>query len=69
MDEHGAYVLAAVGAVTLCTLYLLLRTDVEAPVPYSVEPPEQARSGWKGEVLEQPTLKVSVLFLSNRIVI
>lgn len=57
-DEYSAVVLAAVGAATLYFLYLLLRTDAEAPVPYNVAPPEQARPGWRGEVLQEPTLKV-----------
>jgi hypothetical protein len=61
MDQHGVYIVAAVGAVTVCALYLLLRTDVEAPVPYSIEPPEQARPGWKGDVLDEPTFKVRLL--------
>jgi hypothetical protein len=61
MDEHGVYMVAAVGAVTVCALYLLLRTDAEASVPYTIEPPEQARPGWKGDVLDKPTLKVRLL--------
>ncbi|KAF1358929.1 ALDH-like protein [Lizonia empirigonia] len=59
LDEPRAFVLATVGAVTLWFLYWLLRTDAEAPVPYSVAPPEQAQPGWRGAVLEQPSLKVS----------
>ena len=39
-------------------LYLLLRSDPEAAVPYAIEAPAQAQPGWKGEVLAQPTLKV-----------
>jgi acyl-CoA reductase-like NAD-dependent aldehyde dehydrogenase len=52
-------VLGAVGAATLYFLYLLLRNDAEAPVPYSVAPPEQARPGWRGPFIQEPTLKVS----------
>ncbi|KAH6618840.1 Aldehyde/histidinol dehydrogenase [Boeremia exigua] len=59
LDEYRTYVLGAVSAATLCFLYLLLRTDAEAPVPYHVTPPEQAQPGWKGQVLQEPTLKVS----------
>ena len=58
LDEYSTYVLGAVGAATLYFLYLLLRTDYEAPVPYHVPPPEQAQPGWKGQVLQEPTLKV-----------
>ncbi|OSS50277.1 hypothetical protein B5807_05053 [Epicoccum nigrum] len=59
LDEYSTYVLGAVGAATLYFLYLLLRTDLEAPVPYHVPPPEQAQPGWKGQVLQEPALKVS----------
>jgi hypothetical protein len=58
LDEYGVYVLGAVGAATLYFLYLLLRNDAEAPVPYSVAPPEQARPGWRGPFIQEPTLKV-----------
>ncbi|KZM18740.1 Meiotic Sister-Chromatid recombination aldehyde dehydrogenase [Ascochyta rabiei] len=59
VNECSGYALGAVGAVTLCLLYLLLRTDAEAPVPYRVAPPAQAQPGWRGVVLQEPTLKVS----------
>ncbi|KAF9698151.1 hypothetical protein EKO04_003704 [Ascochyta lentis] len=58
VNEHSSYVLGAVGAATLYFLYWLLRTDAEAPVPYSITPPEPAQPGWRGQVLDQPTLKV-----------
>lgn len=52
--------LGGIGLVTVYFAYLLLRSDPEAPVPYHVEPPEQIRPGWKGEVLEEPSLKACV---------
>lgn len=58
LDEYSTLVLGAVGAATLVFFYLLLRTNPEAPVPYSVAPPEQAQPGWRGPVLEEPALKV-----------
>ena len=58
LDEYSALVLGAVGAATLLFLYLLLRTNPEAPVPYNVAPPEQAQPGWRGQTLEEPALKV-----------
>jgi len=58
LDDYSTYVLGVVGAATLSFLYLLLRTDTEAPVPYHITPPEQAQPGWRGEVLKEPTLKV-----------
>lgn len=62
LDEYSTYVLGVVGAATLYFLYLLLRTDAEAPVPYNVALPEQAQPGWRGQVLQEPTLKVRSLF-------
>lgn len=59
LGEYNSYVLAAVGALTLTLFYFLFRADPEAAVPYNVTPPEQIRPGWKGEVLEEPSLKVS----------
>ena len=43
----------------LSFIWILCRANPEAPVKYNVEPPEQAEPGWKGDVLEQPTLKVN----------
>ncbi|KAF3052190.1 Meiotic Sister-Chromatid recombination aldehyde dehydrogenase [Didymella keratinophila] len=59
LDEYSTLVLGAVSAATLLFLYLLLRTNPEAPVPYNVAPPEQAQPGWRGQILQEPTLKVS----------
>ncbi|KAH9874912.1 hypothetical protein J1614_004400 [Plenodomus biglobosus] len=44
---------------TLAFIWITCRADPEAPVKYSVEPPAQAEAGWKGEVLEKPSIKVS----------
>lgn len=57
LQDYNTYALAALGAATLIFLGILLRTDAEAAVPYKVTPPEQARDGWKGEVLSEPSLK------------
>jgi hypothetical protein len=59
LQELHAYAAAAIGAITLILAYLLLRTDPEAAVPYNVAPPEQAREGWEGKVLEEPSLKAT----------
>lgn len=58
LNDPSLSVLSAIGVATLFVLYFLLRKDDEAPVPYQVTPPEQVRPGWKGEVLEEPNLKV-----------
>ncbi|KAI8934513.1 hypothetical protein NX059_008213 [Plenodomus lindquistii] len=43
----------------LAFIWITCRADPEAAVKYEVEPPEQAQPGWKGEVLEKPSIKVS----------
>ncbi|EAT85307.2 hypothetical protein SNOG_07841 [Parastagonospora nodorum SN15] len=43
----------------LSAIWFFCRADPEAPVKYVVEPPEEAKPGWKGDVLEKPSLKVS----------
>ncbi|KAF7448950.1 PutA NAD-dependent aldehyde dehydrogenase [Pyrenophora tritici-repentis] len=43
----------------LSLIWFTCRADPEEPVKYVVETPEQAEKGWKGEVLENPGLKVS----------
>jgi hypothetical protein len=42
----------------LSVIWFFCRADPEKAVKYAVEPPEQAKPGWKGEVLEKPALKV-----------
>ncbi len=37
---------------------LLLTTSKETPVPYTVPVPEQSKEGWKGELFENPSIKV-----------
>jgi delta 1-pyrroline-5-carboxylate dehydrogenase len=65
-EDYNAYVLGAIGALTLGLFYILLRSDPEAAVAYNVTPPEQSNPGWKGEVLEEPTLKVRPTALHSR---
>ncbi|KAF2268154.1 ALDH-like protein [Lojkania enalia] len=59
LEDHQTLFLSALGLVTLFVTYLLCRQDPEAAVPYHVAPPEQAQRGWKGEVLDETSLKVS----------
>lgn len=59
--EYNPLLLYAIGLVTLSLFYLLFRNDAEAAVPYNVTPPEQIRPGWKGEVLDELTMKVGLL--------
>jgi hypothetical protein len=58
VGEYNAFVLSGVGALTLVFFYLLFKKDDEAPVPYHVAPPAEAALEWKGEVLDEPSLKV-----------
>lgn len=39
-----------------------LKPDAEAAIDYKVPLPPQCLPGWKGEVLEKPSLKVRVFF-------
>ena len=63
LEDHNTYVLGAISAISLVFFYLLFRTDPEAAVPYEVTPPEQVKPGWKGEILEEPSLKVKSAIL------
>lgn len=61
--DYNAVVFGATGLVPVLVSFLVLyilgrKSGLEAPVPYNVTPPEQARPGWKGEVLDEPSLKV-----------
>lgn len=40
---------------------LFLTTSRETPIPYTIPIPEQIKEGWKGEVLENPSIKVRPL--------
>lgn len=43
----------------LITIYFtLLNNDDERPVSFSIPLPEQCKPGWKGEVLDDPKIKV-----------
>ena len=46
--------------VALSVIWFFCRADPEKPVKYVVEPLEQAKPGWKGDVLEKPSLKVQI---------
>lgn len=44
--------------VTLSVIWFFCRANPEKPAKYVVEPPEQAKPGWKSEVLDKTALKV-----------
>lgn len=56
--ELDAYIWGAISAATLLFFYLTLRRDVEGPILYNIALPEEAEPGWKGQVLDEPALKV-----------
>ncbi|KAF2272952.1 Aldedh-domain-containing protein [Westerdykella ornata] len=51
--------LTVVPVAFILVIHFFFYTDPEAAVPYNVAAPEQVRQGWKGEVLREPSLKVS----------
>lgn len=52
--------------ILLITIYFaLLNNDDERPVSFSIPLPEQCKPGWKGEVLDDPKVKVSKAQLFN----
>jgi hypothetical protein len=53
----------------LSLIWLTCRADPEEAVKYVVETPEQAKPGWKGEVLQEPGLKVCMQRTSLEIAI
>ncbi|OAG05014.1 aldehyde dehydrogenase-like protein [Paraphaeosphaeria sporulosa] len=57
-EDHNPLLLYAVGVVTLYLFYRLFRIDPEAAVTYNVAPPGQVAPGWKGEVLQELSMKV-----------
>lgn len=46
-------------------LKTVLSNNAEAAVDYTVPIPEQCKPGWKGEELEDPQIKVHLLFPST----
>lgn len=61
-EDFYSILSGAIGIIAAITFYLVfLKLDEEEAVPYDVTLPEQARPDWKGEVLSQPSLKVSFI--------
>ncbi|KAF4537504.1 Aldehyde dehydrogenase [Lasiodiplodia theobromae] len=59
LNGPQAYVLLATAAITTLFFFTWYTFDSEAAVDYSVEPPEQCSPGWKGRVLDEPSLKAA----------
>ncbi|KAK4987525.1 Meiotic Sister-Chromatid recombination aldehyde dehydrogenase [Elasticomyces elasticus] len=54
------WALGAIFAIVAYYLaYLYLRNDPETPVPFTSSIPEQCRPGWRGEILETLSIKVT----------
>ncbi|KAK5132222.1 hypothetical protein LTR08_009282 [Meristemomyces frigidus] len=45
--------------LSACLLYAVLRKDLEKAVDFTVPLPEPCKPGWRGEPLDEPTIKVS----------
>jgi hypothetical protein len=58
--EDGLPQIFTLGILALTAIYAFTRlfTDTETGVVYQVDEPEQLQEGWKGEVLQEPSLKV-----------
>lgn len=59
----GPVVYTAAAVLVSGLLFLLLRPDSERAVAFHVPAPPQCRSGWKGEVLEELSVKVGSIYL------
>jgi hypothetical protein len=59
-DINPPYPIILLVCILLISLYLLLPFlhDAERPVQYSVKEPEQSQPGWRGEILEKPSIQV-----------
>ncbi|KAF1991571.1 aldehyde dehydrogenase [Aulographum hederae CBS 113979] len=58
LEDLSLYITLAVGALTLFLLIKSSLPDPEAAVNYTVPVPEQCRPEWKGEILEEPSIKL-----------
>ena len=57
LPHYNGWVYGTLWGLCILIAYLV-RKDPEAAVPYTVDAPEQIEPGWKGEEVEQTTLKV-----------
>ncbi|CZT15669.1 related to oxidoreductase (Msc7) [Ramularia collo-cygni] len=55
----GRIVATAICLILAWLVYLLVRTDPEHGVDFSLPPPEQAKIGWQGKELPSPSIKVT----------
>lgn len=47
--------------LTLVVFKILLRSEAEDAIEFSVPVPEACRSGWEGKQLDEPSIKVHVV--------
>ena len=59
-NDFNVALYGALWIAALSFIWITCRADPEEPVKYEVDTPEQARRGWKGQVLEKPQLKVQL---------
>src|SRR6186713_3175063 len=62
-DQDVSTIQVLATAVTLGVISLLFKflgnSAVESPIAYNVQTPDAAIPGWKGEILDNPSIKVS----------
>jgi hypothetical protein len=60
--ENGIPTILVLAIVALISIYAFttLFTDPESAVDFDVPEPEQLRPDWKGEILENPSIKVRI---------
>ena len=60
IQNAGSVLLTGLVVVVAGVVFRWAQPDAEAAVDYEVPLPAQCQPGWKGEVLENPSLKVCV---------
>lgn len=66
IDSSELHQAIVVSLATLLFTYLVvwsIRTKAESAVDYTVEEPEQLKPGWKGKVLDSPSIQVGITSL------
>lgn len=61
-QNQGAVLLTAAAVIFAGTLLVLTKSNGEEAVLFEVPFPPQCEPGWKGEILENPSIKVRMFF-------
>ena len=57
--------LLATGSLYFILTYFIWNSEDESPVHFTVQTPEQCNRGWKGQVIDEPSIKVWTFYASN----